>query len=93
MPPAPGEPVVSGNDAAARADAPDPRALRPHYPCLEGLRTIGVMALFFQHTGFTLESCQAVGVVSEWFGKEFDGNTAAQFGIGGLVDFSHAART
>ena len=53
MPPAPGEPVVGGIDATARADAPDPRALRPHYPCLEGLRTIGVMALFFQHTGFT----------------------------------------
>jgi peptidoglycan/LPS O-acetylase OafA/YrhL len=29
------------------------RPLRPHYPCLEGLRTIGVMALFFQHTGYT----------------------------------------
>jgi peptidoglycan/LPS O-acetylase OafA/YrhL len=43
MPPAPGEPP----------DVPDARALRPHYPCLEGLRTIGVMALFFQHTGFT----------------------------------------
>ena len=53
MPPAPGEPVLAGIDATARADAPDLRALRPHYPCLEGLRTIGVMALFFQHTGFT----------------------------------------
>ena len=36
MPPAPGEPVAGGIDATARADAPDPRALRPHYPCLEG---------------------------------------------------------
>jgi peptidoglycan/LPS O-acetylase OafA/YrhL len=33
--------------------SPDIRPLRPHYPCLEGLRTIGVMALFFQHTGYT----------------------------------------
>lgn len=27
--------------------------LRPHYPCLEGIRTLGVMALFFQHTGYS----------------------------------------
>ena len=52
MPPA-GEPALAGTDATTRPDAPDARALRPHYPCLEGLRTIGVMALFFQHTGFT----------------------------------------
>ena len=43
MPPA-GEPTLA---------SPDIRPLRPHYPCLEGLRTIGVMALFFQHTGYT----------------------------------------
>ena len=52
MPPA-GEPALAGTDAVSRPDAPDARTLRPHYPCLEGLRTIGVMALFFQHTGFT----------------------------------------
>ena len=52
MPPA-GEPALAGTDASARAGASDTRALRPHYPSLEGLRTIGVMALFFQHTGFT----------------------------------------
>ncbi|MDZ4824945.1 MAG: acyltransferase [Actinomycetota bacterium] len=33
--------------------APPAATLRPHYPSLEGLRTIGVMALFFQHTGYT----------------------------------------
>src|SRR3954464_11394080 len=52
MPPA-GESAVAATDATARPELPDARALRPHYPCLEGLRTIGVMALFFQHTGFT----------------------------------------
>jgi len=52
MPPA-GESAVAATDATARPDAPDARALRPYYPCLEGLRTIGVMALFFQHTGYT----------------------------------------
>src|SRR5204862_7842084 len=52
MPPA-GESAVAATDATARPEVPDARALRPHYPCLEGLRTIGVMALFFQHTGYT----------------------------------------
>ena len=57
MPPA-GESAVAATGtpatgATARPGAPDVRTLRPHYPCLEGLRTIGVMALFFQHTGFT----------------------------------------
>jgi len=40
-----GAPAVSAPPAGA--------VLRPHYPCLEGLRTLGVMALFFQHTGYT----------------------------------------
>jgi peptidoglycan/LPS O-acetylase OafA/YrhL len=53
MPPAGGEPALTGAAATERIDAPEAQALRPHYPCLEGLRTIGVMALFFQHTGFT----------------------------------------
>jgi len=48
-----GEPALAGTDAPTRPVAPDGGALRPHYPCLEGLRTIGVMALFFQHTGYT----------------------------------------
>lgn len=51
--PTAGEPAIAATDATGRPDSPDVRALRPHYPCLEGLRTIGVMALFFQHTGFT----------------------------------------
>ena len=51
--PTAGESAVAGSDATARPEQPDIRALRPHYPCLEGLRTIGVMALFFQHTGYT----------------------------------------
>ncbi len=38
---------------SASAAPPIPAVLRPHYPCLEGLRTIGVMALFFQHTGYS----------------------------------------
>lgn len=41
-----------GSASAVTAPA-GPAVLRPHYPCLEGLRTIGVMALFFQHTGYT----------------------------------------
>lgn len=48
MPPV-GAPTVT---AAVTAPAGG-TVLRPHYPCLEGLRTIGVMALFFQHTGYT----------------------------------------
>jgi len=54
MPPTAGEPTLAGSAAPTTPKgAPDVAALRPHYPCLEGLRTIGVMALFFQHTGFT----------------------------------------
>jgi peptidoglycan/LPS O-acetylase OafA/YrhL len=40
--------------------------LRPHYPCLEGLRTLGVMALFFQHTGYSTGIQQRAGF--SWMG-------------------------
>jgi peptidoglycan/LPS O-acetylase OafA/YrhL len=51
---------------AATAEPARVAALRPHYPCLEGLRTIGVMALFFQHTGYTTGLQQRSGF--EWMG-------------------------
>ena len=39
--------------SAAAVGVPTVTLRRPHYPCLEGLRTLGVMALFLQHTGYT----------------------------------------
>lgn len=39
--------------SAADVGVPTATVRRPHYPCLEGLRTLGVMALFLQHTGYT----------------------------------------
>src|SRR5262249_25123189 len=46
-----------------------------------------------QHPRFTLESRNAFRVVAEGFRKELDGNTAAEFHVGGLIDVSHSART
>src|SRR5262249_29499950 len=45
-----------------------------------------------QHTRLALESRHAVVVATEGFGKKFDGNTAAEFRIGGLIHISHATR-
>ena len=39
----------------------------------------------------TLESRHAVGIVTERFGQELDGDTAAQLGVGGLIHITHAA--
>jgi hypothetical protein len=39
-----------------------------------------------QHPRFTFKSRHAFAVVTECFGKEFDGNAAAQLRVGGLVD-------
>ena len=46
-----------------------------------------------QHARFALESRHAFAVVTEGFGKKLDGDTAAQLGVGGLIDVAHAART
>src|SRR5262249_31632020 len=45
-----------------------------------------------QHAGFTLESRNTLGIVTECFREEFDGDTAAQLGIGGLIYVAHATR-
>ena len=46
-----------------------------------------------QHARFTLESRHAFVVVAEGFGKELDGDTPAQLGVGGLIDVAHPARS
>jgi hypothetical protein len=46
-----------------------------------------------QNAGFTLESRHTFAVVTESLRKKLDGNTAAQLGVGSLIDLSHAART
>ena len=43
-----------------------------------------------QHAGFALEAGQALGVFGEAFGKDLDGNPAAELGVGGAVDHAHA---
>src|SRR5262245_54258218 len=43
-----------------------------------------------QHSRFAFESSDPFGVVTECFGKELDGNTAAQFQVSGLIHLSHA---
>ena len=46
-----------------------------------------------ENSRFTLETRNAVVVVAEGFGKELDGDTAAQPRVGGLIHVSHAARS
>ena len=40
---------------------------------------------------FSLKAFPALGVISEVFGKDFDGNGAIQTSIGGPTHFSHPA--
>ena len=43
--------------------------------------------------GFTLEAFPALRVGGEVFRKDFDGNRAAQSGVGGAIHLSHTAGT
>ncbi len=40
---------------------------------------------------FLLEAAQAVGILGERFGKDFDGHGAVEAGVPGAIDFAHAA--
>ena len=46
-----------------------------------------------QHSGFTLESPNTFGIVAKRFRKKFDGDTADQLRIGGLIYVAHTARS
>ena len=41
---------------------------------------------------FAIEASEAVGVVGEGPGENFDGGVAVELGVAGAVDFAHAAR-
>ena len=56
----------------------------------------GRNARMIQHgknSSLALESCGAIGIVSEGFRQQFDRHAAAELGIRGLVHLSHAARS
>ena len=44
-------------------------------------------------TGFTLETFPALGVIGQVFGKDLDGNSAVQAGVGGAIHLSHTTGT
>ena len=46
-----------------------------------------------ERSGFTLEAGQAVGVVREGVGKDFDRDLTAKVGVGGPIHLAHAAGT
>ena len=59
--------------AVAAPTASAPR--RPFYPCLEGLRALGVTALFLQHSGYTVGMQDRSGLA--WFGQGHLGRGAS----------------
>ena len=44
-----------------------------------------------EHLGFAGEAGQAVGILREGVGQNFDGDFAIQFGVGGALHLAHAS--
>ena len=40
---------------------------------------------------FTLEAGEAFGIAGHVRGQDFEGDVAAELGVGGAIDFAHAA--